>query len=162
MRTINPAQRDKLKQPFGKVMTLEETIEYLKGKKNVVVVGDKTLINFINNNVPYWIGIFDFKTKRVEISQEDQQLILTQVKDLIKVNNPPRVITLQLENVIREALSNKKNKHIWVEGEEDLAVTPLIEQAKEGTIIVYGMPDKGIVVCQVDTQLKEKVEELYA
>ena len=43
---------------------------------------------------------------------------------------------------------------IFVEGEEDLAVLPLVLAAPLGVIILYGQPKEGVVLREVDAQAK--------
>jgi hypothetical protein len=51
---------------------------------------------------------------------------------------------------------------ILVEGEEDLAVIPLILAAPEGAMVLYGQPGEGVVVCEVTDAAKEKAETLLS
>ena len=51
---------------------------------------------------------------------------------------------------------------IYVEGEEDLAVIPLVMAADEGGVVLYGQPGEGVVVREVDGKAKEKAKEMLA
>lgn len=54
---------------------------------------------------------------------------------------------------------------ILVDGEEDLAVLPCILTAPSGSLVLYGQPGEGLVVCEVDKvinkvkKFKDKLEE---
>ena len=51
---------------------------------------------------------------------------------------------------------------ILVDGEEDLAVIPLILAAPFGVFILYGQPGEGVVVCEVTPAAKEKAGAMLA
>ncbi|HJK04728.1 MAG TPA: DUF359 domain-containing protein [Methanocorpusculum sp.] len=51
---------------------------------------------------------------------------------------------------------------ILVEGEEDLAVLPLIERLPDGALILYGQPNEGVVVCEVTPVLRQHAKELLS
>ena len=47
-----------------------------------------------------------------------------------------------------------------MEGEEDLAVLPCTVLMPEGSVILYGLPDKGIVVVKLTKEKKEEAIKL--
>ena len=47
-----------------------------------------------------------------------------------------------------------------MDGEEDLATLPAIKLCKNGAKVIYGMPDKGMVVVDVNQQTKERANRL--
>jgi hypothetical protein len=49
---------------------------------------------------------------------------------------------------------------IVVDGEEDLAVIPLVLAAPDGAIVLYGQPHKGVVLRTVDARAKAAAREL--
>ena len=51
---------------------------------------------------------------------------------------------------------------IYVDGEEDLAVIPLVIASDEGSIILYGQPGEGVVFREVDQEAKEKARDMLA
>jgi uncharacterized protein (UPF0218 family) len=75
--------------------------------------------------------------------------------------NPAGTITDDLIAGINDAIANPPAT-IYVNGEEDLAVIPLVIAAPEGVIVLYGQPQKGVVVRTVDRQAKEKARELLS
>ena len=65
------------------------------------------------------------------------------------MENPPGCITNELWNSIDNSYKkiSKKRVIIEVDGEEDLATLPAILLAPNRDVtIIYGMPDKGVVV----------------
>jgi hypothetical protein len=51
---------------------------------------------------------------------------------------------------------------IIVDGEEDLAVIPLVIAAPDGIIVIYGQPGEGIVLNEVDEGAKAKAAEMLS
>jgi uncharacterized protein (UPF0218 family) len=51
---------------------------------------------------------------------------------------------------------------VLVDGEEDLAVFPLILILPDSSVILYGQPNEGVVFCEVDSALRKKAEELLS
>jgi len=60
---------------------------------------------------------------------------------------------------MKEALTHPQAM-IYVDGEEDLAVIPLVIASNEGSIILYGQPGEGVVFCKVDREAKEKARDM--
>jgi uncharacterized protein (UPF0218 family) len=50
---------------------------------------------------------------------------------------------------------------IRVEGEEDLALMPVILEAPIGADVIYGWPGKGMMVLVIDQAIKEKTKLLW-
>ena len=49
---------------------------------------------------------------------------------------------------------------ILVDGEEDLLVLPTCILAPENYVIMYGQPNEGLVIVQITTQVREKVQKI--
>ena len=62
-------------------------------------------------------------------------------------------------NTIEDALGNEKNTKIIVDGEEDLATLAVISLSKIGAKVIYGMPDRGMVVVDVNQQAKKRAND---
>jgi uncharacterized protein (UPF0218 family) len=77
------------------------------------------------------------------------------------VKNPAGTITDELVAGIDDAIKNPPAT-IFVNGEEDLAVIPLVIAAPEGVVVLYGQPHKGVVVRTVDLQAKQEAQELLS
>jgi uncharacterized protein (UPF0218 family) len=63
-----------------------------------------------------------------------------------KVSNPPGTLTKELWQAVKEAYDTEEKTKIEVVGEEDIAALPCVWLAPEKTTIIYGLPDKGLVV----------------
>jgi len=77
------------------------------------------------------------------------------------VKNPAGTLTDELIDALGLALADPPTL-IYVEGEEDLAVIPLVMAAEEGGVVLYGQPGEGVVVREVDGKAKEKAKEMLA
>ena len=62
----------------------------------------------------------------------------------------------ELWNAIEAAISDNVKTRIVVEGEEDLATLAAISLANLGAKVIYGMPDKGMVVVDVNQRSKKR------
>lgn len=106
--------------------------------------------------------IVDFKTRRGECSTEIRDVIKSFGKKSIVVKNPPATISDDLWNVIEMAYKNLKVEglRIEIEGEEDLASLAAIYLAPPDVTIIYGLPDKGVLVVKPTRDNKRKVKEI--
>lgn len=153
--------RSEFKKPFGKIYpSIIDAKEHLKGSlgKNgiVISIGDVTTQNMLDAGMVPDIGIVDNKIERRVSENEIRYENIT-----LKAENPAGTITDDLQISIEEAFSSveKGKVLIVVEGEEDLAVIPCVIMAPSGSVIFYGQPGEGVVLCEVD-KVKKIAEEL--
>ncbi|MDH7555599.1 MAG: GTP-dependent dephospho-CoA kinase family protein [Candidatus Methanosuratincola sp.] len=125
----------------------------LKRPPKVIVVGDFTLKSLIDNGFVPDLAIYDKRTRRSGF----QKLNLP---PSCKVNNPPGTITDEAFSAIKVALGSKGITAIYVEGEEDLLSIPAILLSPIGSIVVYGMPDRGMVLVEADEETKNRVRSI--
>ena len=123
----------------------------------IITVGDICTIK-INEQVRMPdLSIIDFKTKRDNPLSAEQRSIMDQIGEkIVNVNNNAGTISDELWNAIKVAISDNVKTRIVVEGEEDLATLAAISLADLGAKVIYGMPDKGMVVVDVNQQTKER------
>ncbi len=151
--------RYKLKKPMGTLIagTIEETtprlLEYLNSKSSALTisVGDVVSEILLENNYFPGIIVTDGYTKRVELDKK----INHHKYRVINVICPAAEISTDAWNRIREIV--KKNNefiHLLVEGEEDLLVLPFLVEAPLGSIIIYGQPNEGVVIRELDQDAK--------
>ena len=91
------------------------------------------------------------------IEKESQREKMDDIgKVTVNVNSEPGTISDELWNAIELAVSEPKKTKIVVKGEEDLATLAVISMVKLGAKVIYGMPDKGMVVVDVNQQEKKR------
>jgi uncharacterized protein (UPF0218 family) len=120
----------------------------------VVVVGDFTLRVFLEAGFHPDAGIFDCKTMRSPF--------LSHLEATDKVVNPSGRITDEAILTIRRIIKRKKPSLLLVDGEEDLLSLPFILNSPTGSLIIYGIPERGMMVITVDQKIKQKVKKLIS
>ena len=129
--------------------------------KFIATVGDICTIKLIQEEIIPNLMIVDYKTKRNVKLTEIQMSTIEDVKcKSVEVDNEPGTISQQLYFEIRNAIESEIITKIIVKGEEDLATLPVIKHSRNGAKVIYGMPDKGMVVVDVNQQAKERANKL--
>lgn len=158
--------RQELKKPFGELIVNIDN--WLKIKSNIdelkaITVGDVVTKKFNDHKVKNILSIIDFKVARsVQFASLtnhgfDQNVIVYEVKNL------PGTITNNLFFTIKDIftlLDESKRHVIVIDGEEDLAVLPVILTSPLGFSVFYGQPNEGVVKVNVNEDTKEKVYEV--
>ena len=127
----------------------------------IITVGDICTINVNEQIRTPNLCIIDFKTKRNTPLTEEQKNVIENIGDKrVKVVNHPGTISDELWKAIKDSIGSGDNVRIEVDGEEDLASLAAISLSRIGTKVIYGMPDKGMVVVDVDQQSKARVNSL--
>ncbi|PVU68076.1 DUF359 domain-containing protein [Sulfolobus sp. SCGC AB-777_G05] len=147
--------RQLLIKPYGFLFTNEDLlIRYIKGvNSRIISVGDVVTVTLFKHGIKPFIAFVDGKTKRViKISSDSYSITLL---------NEPGLIRLSAMSKIKELLSSNSHNVVFVEGEEDLLVIPVILYSNNGDIIVYGQPNAGIVMIRNNALIKEYVEDLF-
>jgi len=135
----------------------QESPDFLLNSEYIVTVGDICTIKIFEEIREPNLSIIDMKTKRTIPLDSRQKIKMDKIgQKIIKTTNQPGTISLELWDSIKRGLKNKLNTKIIVEGEEDLATLAAISMADLGTKVIYGMPDRGMVVVDVDHQEKKR------
>ncbi len=151
--------REELHKPFGKVLdNLPKDIN----SAQMVTIGDVTTQEFNEKNIGQILSIIDFQVQRQKRFNRLSELGFRGRLKALHVTNPAGNIEWQLFEKIKKAFIGKGRKVILVEGEEDLAVLPVIICAPLGFKIYYGQPDEGLVEIKVTEEIKEKVYQLIS
>ena len=134
---------------------------FLNQSDYIATVGDICTIKIIEEiRVPN-LMIIDYKTKRdIELDESQTKIIESTNCHSVNVKNEAGTITDELINAIKEAVYSNKTTKIIVDGEEDLATLPVIKLCKNRAKVIYGMPDRGMVVVDVNQQTKERANSL--
>jgi uncharacterized protein (UPF0218 family) len=156
MLRLPPGQRSCFKAPFGVLfLSLEEVIPSLAGKR-VYSVGDVVTARLIQRNIMPDVAIIDGHSMRIPCNRSPAIF-----PRCIRVKNPAGSLTDELINALDLALADPPTL-IYVEGEEDLTVIPLVIAADEGGVVLYGQPGEGVVVREVDGLAKRRALEMLA
>lgn len=152
--------RHRLKRPFGKLFeSTQEASNHLRkiDFEWLVTVGDVVTAELLGVGLEPDVAIFDLTVKRSPASEDRRKIVEDYSVRSVKVENPAGHITTELMNAIRTAQPPLK---IIVDGEEDLATLPAVLFAPNGSAVVYGQPDEGLVIVKVSKERKDEFEEL--
>ncbi len=162
--SIRPGPRDleRLKVPFGRLIkgTPAETIPQLKlmireaEPPMVVAVGDVVSRETLKAGLKIDLRIVDNRSMRKELSASTLP-----AKKTYAIKNPPGIITIEARHTIRKAVG-EAGSVIFVEGEEDLLVLPVILESPNRSIVVYGQPSEGLVAVTVTDEKKREVASM--
>jgi GTP-dependent dephospho-CoA kinase len=169
---LNKDLREEFKKPLGDLYhSLEDVEDFLKSKyadELLISVGDVTTQNLQKSGLVPHLGIIDNVVERTPLTGDKPVDYAIYDYVTLNVKNPPGVITDELTETIKKALQLVKGGFrviILVDGEEDLAAIPCILMAPPGSLVLYGQPGEGLVVCEVDKiinkvkKMKDKLEE---
>jgi len=156
-----PELRQELKNPLGQLITgsPKETMTKLKqlikdeNPSKIISVGDVVSKNMTMHNIPTHTIIVDNKVLRKTIKP-----IKIKAEATLHVKNPPGTITKEAWTTIQRALKQRQPTRVQVEGEEDLFTLVVVSQAPENTLVVYGLPNKGVVAVKVNEETKRKAQ----
>ncbi|HDJ27413.1 MAG: DUF359 domain-containing protein [Thermoplasmata archaeon] len=120
--------------------------------EGVVAVGDAVTKVLLDSGVVPSVAVVDGRTKRGPFEWGSQ---LEAFPRRIECRNRAGGIDRELWVAVRNALSSPPCL-VLVEGEEDMAAIPAILEAEEGTLVLYGIPDRGVGVIPVSRRSKER------
>ena len=135
----------------------QKSPNFLKKANFIATIGDICTLKIFEEIREPNLCIVDMKTKRnIELKPEQKTIMEKIGTKEVEVVNEAGMISNELWNSIKVAIEDNTNTKIIVKGEEDLAALPVISMAKMGAKVIYGMPDKGMVVVDVNQQEKKR------
>ena len=152
--------RDQFKNPLG-ILLPEDTAdkvhisEHLADNSYIITVGDRTTEKMIDFGLIPSLQIIDGVEKR-----EKRELPKLENATELTVDNPAAEITPQSIDVIKQAFTLQSPVRIVVNGEEDLLVIPVCVHAPENSVVLYGQPNKGLVIVKVTPEIRNKTQGL--
>ena len=154
--------KDTLKGYIGDLVDEPGLFKLLKKEKYIVSVGDKVTYTLLKHGIIPILCIVDYKLERKPYPSEMKAFIQRFSTIRLQIKNPPGTITDELWDAIKTVLKNLKSSPVCieVEGEEDLASLAAIYLAPGGVTVIYGLPNKGVVVVKATTAHKRKVKEV--
>jgi len=154
MFTLPEEHRQLFKEPFGELhRDIREILPRLS-RSTVYTVGDVVTHNLQKTGIIPAVAVVDGYTMRSPCSR-----MPVMSGECIRVKNPAGSLTESLIDAIRHAVDHPPVT-IIVEGEEDLAVIPMVIAAPLGTIILYGQPHEGVVLREVTPAAQETARQL--
>lgn len=153
--------RQELSQPFGPVMDSINALQKIWNERPplLVAVGDDTLYRLLQNGVEPDIGVFDLKCRRQPIPKNQEEAILAVAGSAGEVENQPGTVSKSLGRAVDEALLSGRG-WIRVDGEDDLAALVFMARSPDGTVILYGQPDAGMVWVEITPELRGRALEM--
>lgn len=145
------------KKPFGELHR-DTTFLANEDPQKVVSVGDVVTQDCNTIAFTQKLSVIDFMVQRKDTFTQIQELGFTGHEKIFHVVNPASNLTTQLVYSIMQAISlfpKEKQIIIVVDGEEDLAVIPLVLALPLGFTIVYGQPNQGVVRLMVTSEAKD-------
>ncbi len=157
-----PEDLARLKNPFGDLIpgppkeTIPKLTRMIRETKppRVIAVGDVVSRETLRAGIVVDLRIVDNRSLR-----KDLDVATYPAKNAFSINNPPGVITAEALETIRRA-ARTKDSIIYVEGEEDLLVLPVIMEAPQRSFVLYGQPHEGLVIVTVTAEKKEEVDRI--
>ena len=153
--------RQELKTPLGELIKnsnpdKEKLIKKVYSEKIVITVGDATSEILVKMGLIPFLQIVDGKEKRHERDLPIDDSITTS----LQCNNPAGEITQESLDIIKKSFSLKSPIRIVVNGEEDLLVIPVCLFAPENCVVMYGQPNEGLVIVEITSKVREKVQNI--
>jgi len=150
--------RRSLKDPLGRLLPgsgpeiYEEvsTTISLKKPPRVIFVGDAVSKNALTRGIRRDVMIIDNKEKRAQTKPFDAH-----ATRIFRVRNDPGTIGSEAWAAVEEAVESGDAIMI-VDGEEDLLTLVAMAVAPLGSFVVYGQPDEGLVMVEVDDSAKKR------
>jgi len=144
---------------IGPIVSSQELVNAVGRPAKLVAVGDLCSVSALTQGLLPDVVVVDFKTRRGE-EAEIREYFEGFDWRRIEVDNPAGVLTRSMWEGVAEAYKSEERVMVVVQGEEDLATMPCIAIAPLGTVVLYGMPGKGVVVARVDEEAKRKVKSI--
>jgi hypothetical protein len=154
---ILPEEHRRLfKEPFGVLYrSMDEIVPLIEGK-DVYTVGDVVTHNILKKGITPAVAVVDGYTMRSPCIR-----MPAVHGECIQVKNPAGTLTDELICALERAVRNPPST-IIVDGEEDLAVIPLVLTARDGSVVLYGQPQKGVVLRTIDSEARKTAQRLLA
>ena len=156
MLLLPESRRHFFRQPFGMLCPdIDSALPFILGR-TIYTVGDVVTHHLIQKGIIPSVAIIDGHTMRSPCNRSPAVF-----RKRRNARNPPGTLTLELRAALDAAVADPVML-ILVEGEEDLAVIPLIISAPDGAVVLYGQPGEGVVVCEVNDAAKKKATTLLS
>lgn len=161
-RRLETNRRSDLKAPMGDVFHVNDgspeqrVVRKLNDEQplQVIAVGDVTCATVIDAGFQPDVSVVDGITKRGKYEGT-----FTAEKEYV-IFNPAATIYPEAWSAIDTAINDGVKSLVIVEGEEDLMGFPAVLLAPEGSVMLYGQPDVGIVWVPVTNENRDLARAL--
>ncbi len=162
MYVLPAGLREQLQQPIGRLVDEAGLVRLVAHEKFVVSVGDRVTYTLLQHGITPVLGIIDFILERKPYPDDMKEVLSRFGRIRLSVRNPVGTITDDLWGAIESVFKHLENGPycIEVDGEEDLASLAAIYLAPGGVTVIYGLPNKGVVVVKATRSHKQKVKEV--
>ncbi|MCH1607254.1 MAG: GTP-dependent dephospho-CoA kinase family protein [Nitrosopumilus sp.] len=152
--------REQLKTPLGLLLPIgqdnkDNVQKYISDDSYVITVGDRTTEKMIDYEIIPSLQIIDGFEKR-----QKREFPKLGNESELTIDNPAAEITLQSIEIIKKAFDMAPPIRIIVNGEEDLLVLPVCIHAPKNSVVLYGQPNKGLVLVEITTEIRNKAQTL--
>ena len=153
--------RDQLKIPLGLLLpnsqvTKENILKQISPNSFIITVGDATTDKMLSFGIIPSLQIIDSQEKRVKRDPPSIENVATN----ISCENPAGEISHESIKIIKDSFKSEPPVRITVNGEEDLLVIPVCIHAPENSIVMYGQPNEGLVLVQINDEIRNKTQLL--
>ncbi len=158
MYIVPEEMRAVLRRPVGALMQFDDfVLKY--GKRKIIAVGDIVTLSLLSSGIAPFIAVYDFRTLRSKLGDEEQGKIRAHYPKPETANNPPGTITEELENKAAEI--SRRGGALFVNGEEDLAALAFMLVSPPECVIIYGQPYEGVVAVECGEEAKKKARGFF-
>jgi len=162
IRLLTPELRRRLKKPIGELIrgSVEETVPkvkaILKGESPamLITVGDQITKSMLEAGVKPDVIVVDGR-----IMRKPTEPLKTYGRTVLKARNPAGTISDEAWNAVWNA-TRRGDCTVLVDGEEDLLTLVAVLAAPEGSIILYGQPNEGVVAVRATKEKKKEVQSI--
>ncbi len=149
-------RRHLFQSPFGTLVAGVSSLATELSSRRLYTVGDVVTRNVLEMGLIPDLAVVDGHTMREPCSG-----IPDVFPSVFHAANPPGTITGMLVEALKQAVASPPAL-VMVEGEEDLAVIPLVMQAPDGVWVLYGQPGRGVVVREIDDAARKEAYTLLS
>jgi len=101
--------------------------------------------------------IVDGKTKRQQPAELDVE-VKALGYDVIRIVNPPGGVTPEAIEHLCKILKESGRQLLLIEGEEDMLALPALMCAPVGSLVIYGIPDRGASLVVINRDVSREAQ----
>lgn len=149
--------RNELGRSLGPIVGEDGAVDAVRrGGGLLATVGDMCTATMHRRGVRIHLAVIDDRTRRRDEGRW-REATREVGERRVAVRSAQAELSAELYNAVIEAWASSVPTRIEVEGEEDLAALAAVLHAPEGATVIYGIPDKGLALVQVDARARQAV-----